>query len=127
MRDVRRGVEQTINPVPAVRPDHRAVVRLGVFLDHVPVFFEQRAGFHVRDGVVETLAGRLDEADGVRVRKGLGADVVGLVQVAVVAAVVDGHVDIEDVAVDQGALIGDSVADYFVHGRADGFGEADVV
>jgi hypothetical protein len=55
------------------------------------------------------------------------ADVVGLVQVAVEAAVVEGYVDVEDVAVLEGALVRDAVADDFVGGGADGFGEVAVV
>jgi hypothetical protein len=44
-----------------------------------------------------------------------------------VAAVVDADVDVDDVAVDEDPLVGDAVADYFVEGGADGFGEADVI
>jgi hypothetical protein len=43
------------------------------------------------------------------------------------AAVVEGDVDVEDVAVLEGALVGDAVADDFVDGCADRFGEVAVV
>lgn len=43
------------------------------------------------------------------------------------AAVVDADVDVDDVAVFELTLIGDAVADYFVDGGADGFGEVAVI
>ena len=43
------------------------------------------------------------------------------------AVVVEGYVDVEDVAVLQGSVVGDAVADDFVDGGADGFGEEVVV
>lgn len=59
--------------------------------------------------------------------RGGRADVVGFIEVAVVAGVVEGHVEVEDVAVEEDARVGDAVADYFVGGGADGFGEGVVV
>jgi hypothetical protein len=46
-------------------------------------------------------------------------DVVRLVQITVEAAVVEGDVNVEDVAVLQRALVRDAVADDFVDGCAD--------
>ena len=43
------------------------------------------------------------------------------------AFVVEGYVYVYDVAVFKGALVGDPVADDFVDGCADGFGEVAVV
>ena len=43
------------------------------------------------------------------------------------AVVVEGDVEVDDVAFEEEALVGDAVADYFVDGGADGFGEVDVV
>ena len=43
------------------------------------------------------------------------------------AAVVERDVDVEDVAVDEGAVVGNAVADDFVGAGADGFGEVAVV
>ena len=43
------------------------------------------------------------------------------------AVVVEGDVEVDDVAFEEDALVGDAVADYFVDGGADGFGEVDVV
>ena len=44
-----------------------------------------------------------------------------------VAAVVEGDVEIDNIAVEEDAGVGDAVADYFVDGCADGFGEFPVV
>jgi hypothetical protein len=42
-------------------------------------------------------------------------------------AVVEGDVEVEDVAVEEDALVGDAVTYYFVGGCADGFRKVDVV
>lgn len=44
-----------------------------------------------------------------------------------VAAAVEGDVEVDDVSVDEGALVGDAVADDFVEGGAEGLGELVVV
>lgn len=44
-----------------------------------------------------------------------------------VAAVIEGDVEVEDVAIEEDARVGDAVADYFVGGGADGFGEGVIV
>ena len=43
------------------------------------------------------------------------------------AVVVEGYVEVEDVAVEEEARVGDAVADYFVDGGAEGFGEAVII
>ena len=127
MRHIRRAMEQRIHPMSAIRLDNTTPLRFRVFFDNSAGVFERHAGLHERDGLVETFAGGLDDPDGVGVGEGAGADVVGFVEVAVVAAVVEGDVEVYDVAVEEGALVGDPMADYFVYGGADGFGEVDVV
>ena len=99
MRHIGRAVEEGIYPVPAVGFHHGDVVGFGVFLNDVAKVADLDARFDVLDGLLETLARGFDEADGVWVGGGFGADVVGLVQVAVVAFVEEGDVDVEDVAV----------------------------
>jgi hypothetical protein len=118
MRDVGCAVEELVNAVAAVSFHDAAVVALRELLDRVAVVAEQRAGFHQFDGFFQAVACGFDDAHAVGVLGG-AADVVGFVQVAVEAAVVEGYVDVEDVAVLQGALVGDAVADDFVDGCAD--------
>jgi len=99
MRHVRRAVEQLVDAMPAIRPYDTAFLRLGVFLDDVAGVAERHAGFDDFDGGGETLPCGLDDADGVSVCERFGADVVGFVEVAVEAAVVEGDVEVDDVAV----------------------------
>jgi hypothetical protein len=111
-------VEELVDAVAAVGLDNAAVVGFGDLFDRVAIVAEERAGFYELDRFFEAVAGGLDDSHAVGVLVGF-ADVVGLVQVAVEAAVVEGDVDVEDVAVLEGALVGDAVADYFVGGCAD--------
>jgi hypothetical protein len=113
MRHVGRAVEELVDAVAAVSFHDAAVVALGKFLDRVAVVAEERAGFHQFDGFFQAVARGFDDAHAVGVLRG-AADVVGFVEVAVEAAVVEGHVDVEDVAILEGALVGDAVADDFV-------------
>jgi hypothetical protein len=127
MWHVRRTMEERIDSVPAVRLDDTEILRLRVFLDDVPELLDRHAGFDVRNGSVEALAGGFDEADVGGVGAGFVADVVGFVEVAVVAFVEEGNVEVEDVAVLEDAGVGDAVADDFVDGGAEGFGKVVVI
>ena len=69
----------------------------------------------------------LDYTDGIRVITGLLANVVSFVKVAVETLVVERYVDVQNIAVDELALVGNAVADDFVEGGADRFGEVAVV
>jgi hypothetical protein len=120
-------MKKLIHSMSAIRLHHLAVVAFGDFLNRVAVVAEQSARFHHCDCGVETLPGGFDDADVVRVLGRGGADVVGFVEVAVEAAVVEGDVYVEDVAVLERAVVGDAVADYFVDAGADGFGEVVIV
>ena len=113
MGHVGRAVEALVDAVAAVGLDDTAVVALGDLLDGVAVVAEERAGLDELDRFGETVTCGLDNAHGVGVLVGF-ADVVGLVQVAVEAAVVECDVDIEDVAVLERALVGNAVTDDFV-------------
>lgn len=104
--------------MPAVRPDHAAVLLLRHLLDDVAELADQHTGLDCLDRLVQALARCLDHAHVVRVRLGPVADVVRLVEVGVVALVVDGDVDVEDVAVEEEALVGNAVADDLVGGSA---------
>lgn len=120
-------MEQGVDAVTAIGLDGVAVPALGELLDDGAVVLESGAGLCNGDGRVETVAGGFDYADGFWVGQGFVADVVGLVDVAVEAVVVEGHVDVDNVAVDKGTLIGDTVADGLVDASADGLGEVVVV
>ena len=127
MGHVGRAVEQLPDAVPAVGADDGAFLGFGVLFDRVAGFAEGHAGLHELDGFGQALAGAFDDADGGGVRERFGAHVVGFVQVGVEAAVVEGDVEVEDVAVEQQPVVGDAVANDFVGGGAEGFGEAVVV
>ena len=120
-------MEQLIDAVPTIRFNDATVARLGVLLDDAARLAEQHSRFHELDGLVEAFAARLDDADGVWIGEGFGAYIVGFVEVAVEAAVIEGYVEVDDVAVLQDALVRDAVADGFVDGDGDGFGEVNVV
>ena len=111
----------------AVSFNDATVSTFGVFFDDGAGVAEGHAGFDEFDGFVEAFAGGFDDADGGGVGAGERADVVCFVEVAVETVVVEGDVEVDDVAFEEEALVGDAVADYFVDGGADGFGEVDVV
>ena len=125
--DVGRRVVGAVDAVADVVPDHVAPLALRVPLDGVAEISNQRARLDQLYGLVEGLARGLDHAHRVRVRARLVPDVVGLVQVGVVAVVVERDVQVDDVPVDEGALVGYAVADDLVHRRAHRLGEAAVV
>lgn len=127
MRDVGRAVEEGVDAVATVRLDGAAVSALGQLLDDGAVVLEGSAGLGNGNGRVQAVAGGLDNADGVGVCQGFLADIVRLVNVAVEASVVEGDVDVDNVAVLQDALIGNTVADALVHAGAHRLGEVAVV
>ena len=126
MGNIRSAVEELVDAVAAVSLHNATVVCFGDLFDRVAVVSEEGAGLDELDRLFQAVAGGLDDAHAVGVLVGF-ADVVGFVQVAVEAAVVEGDVDVEDVAVLKGALVGDAVADDFVGRCADGLGEVAVV
>lgn len=111
----------------AVSFDDAAASTLGVFFNHAARVAEGHAWFDELDGFVEAFTGGFDDADGGRIGAGKGAYVVCFVEVAVEAVVVEGDVEVDDVAFEEDALVRDAVADYFVDGGADRFREVDVV
>jgi len=120
-------VEELVNAVATVGFDDGAVAGFGVFFDGTAGFAEEHAGLDEFDGFGEALAGGFDNPDWIAVGEGFWADVVGFVEVAVETAVAEGDVEVEDVAVEEDALVGDAVTYYFVGGCADGFGKVDIV
>src|SRR5690606_35796472 len=117
------GVERAPDTVPRVVAHDAVSETAGVALDGAPDDVDRSSRGDGRDAAVEGLAGALDEVTC------LGCDVSheeGRVEVTVHAVVVGGDVDVDDVAVDEGGVVGDAVADHFVDGGAARFGEATV-
>lgn len=94
--------------------DDIALLRLGVLIDRSAKVTEEDAWLDHRDGVVQAGARCLDDTHGVGVVTGFLADIVCLVEIAVITVVIESDIDVENVTVDEGALVGDAVADNFV-------------
>lgn len=107
--------------------DHATVSRLGVLFDDVPGLSDEHARLCDFDGLVQTLARSLHYPDRVRVCQRLVANVVCLVQVTVEAAMVQCHVDVENIAIFEHSLVRNAVADYFIRRSANRFGEVAVI
>jgi hypothetical protein len=127
MWNVRCTVEQLIDTMSAVRLDNAAFLGLCMLLNDVSRVAEEHAWLDQLDSLIQALSRSFDNADRIGVRKCLLANVVCLVEVAVEAAVVEGHVDVEDIAVFEDALVGNTVADDFVGRGAYRLGEVAVV
>ncbi len=121
------AVEELVDAVADVCLHDVALLGLGVLVDDSSEVAEEDAWLDQLNGLVQALPGCLDNADGVWVVLGLLADVVGFVQVAVEAFVVESNVNVQDIAVNKDALIWDTVADTLVEGCADGLWEVAVV
>lgn len=120
-------MKQRVDAVTAIRLDSVAIPALGQFLDDASVFLECGTWLHNSDGSIETVAGSFDDTDSFRVGACLVADVVSFVDVSVEAVVVECDVYVDNVAVLENALIGDTVTDGFVDAGTDGFGEVVVI
>ena len=125
VRHVGDGVEQAANAVTAVRPDDATLLRFGRLFNDRSQVSVQGAGFDLFERVCQTVKGGFHQSSSVVIHV---ADAKGFVQVAVVATgVVDGNVQIDDIPVLNLPIVGNAVADHFVHGRADGFGKVVVI
>ena len=127
VRHVRDGVKQLIDTMATVCLHNRAVVGFGNFLDRVTVIPEECAWLDLFDGLVQRIAGGFHDPNVVRILSSGRADVVGLIQVAMEATVIERYVDVENVAVHEGSVVGNAVADNFVDARANGFREMAVI
>ncbi len=125
--NVGRAVEDCVDAVAHVRSDDATAFGLGVFLDRVAKLAEQGARLHQLYGLREALPRSFCHTDRVRVSLGLVTDIVCLGEGAVVALVIERYVEIDDVTVEEDALVGDSMADNFVDRCADRLGEVVVV
>ena len=81
---------------------------------HVPWIAELHTRFDDSDGLVEAFSCSLNYTDGVGVGCCAGADVICFIEVPVVAIVVKGYVNVDDVSVLEGALVRDAVTNCFV-------------
>lgn len=127
MRNVGRGVENGVDAVADVCANHNAVLALGVLLDCVAEVAEQGPRLDQLDGLLQTFACRLGNAHGIRVSACLVADIVRLVQVAMIALMVESDIKVDNVAVLKWASIRNAVADDLVNGCADGLWKMVVV
>lgn len=127
MRNIWRAVEKLIDTVSDIRLHNIALLALRMLVNCVTEVPKRHTRLHHSDSLVETLSRGLDHAHGIRVVSSFLADVISFVEVSVKAFVVERYVDVKNVAVDELALVGNAVADDFVEGGADGFGEVAVV
>lgn len=127
MGDIWWAVEGRVDTVADVSPDHRAVVGFGVLLNYVAELTEQRARLDFLDCQLQTFPSGFDNTDGVGVGLRAVAYIVCLVQIAVVALVVERYVQVDNVAIQQDTLVGNTVADDLVDRGTDGLGEVVVV
>jgi hypothetical protein len=110
-----------------VCPDDAAVLRLGMLFDDVAELSNQHTGFYGLDSLVQALSCRLNHAHAVGVRLGSVADVVRLVEIGMIALVVQGDINIEDISVEQDSLVGYAVADDLVDRCAARLGKVVVI
>jgi hypothetical protein len=115
MRNIRCTMEKLVDTVSTVRPDDTTVLALRMLLNDIAVLAEQSARLNHFDSLSQAFSGRFRHTYCVRVCQRLVTNVVCLVKVAVEAAVVEGYVDVEDVAVLEHSLVGNAVADDFVY------------
>lgn len=114
VRDIGRAVEELSDAVAAVRSNYAAVFLLCNLLDNVSKLSDQDARLDGLDGLVERLTCCLHHSYAVGIGLGPVANVVCLVEIGVVSTMVQADVDVEDIAVEENALIGNAVADDFV-------------
>jgi hypothetical protein len=114
MRNVGCAVEKLVDAVSTVGPDYAAVLALCMLLDDIAVVTEESARLDHLDSLSQAFSRCLRYAYCIRVCQRLVANVVCLVEITVEAAVVEGHIDVEDVAVLENSLIGDTVANNLV-------------
>ena len=112
--NIRCGVECAVDAMTAVRFDDRAAPRLGMLFDDVAEVFERHAGLHDRDCLIEALSRSLDELDEFLIRQCFVANVVGLVQIAMVAFVVQSDIEIEDISIQKNSLVRNAMAYDFI-------------
>ena len=119
-----RGVELLTDAVADERAHDAEARRFRVGLDRAADLVEARAGPHLVDALPQRFLRDLHEPAALVVDV---ADEEGRVAVAVHAVQVDRDVAVDDVAVEERAVVGDAVADHLVDRRAQRLREALVV
>lgn len=127
MRNVGRAMEELVDTVTAVCSDDTALLLRSVLLDNVAKLADQNAGLNSLDRLFQALTRGLNNANIVSVRLGLLADIVRLVQIGMVAFVIQCNINVENITVNENALVGDTVANDFVNGGTARLGEVVVV
>ena len=112
VRDRRRGVELAPDAVTDEHPHDAEARGLRVILDRAADLVDPPARSHRGDPVPHALTRDAHESFGFGIAL---ADEEGLAVVAVHAVEVDRHVAVDDVALEQPAVVGDAVADHLVH------------
>ena len=121
--DLRVFVEAAADAVAAKFLHHGIAGVFGDLLAGVADVAEGGAGLHGFDAGHHALVGDVDQALRLRADGAHGIHAAGI---AVEAVFFDGDVDVEDITVFQGLVVGDAVADNVVYGGAAGFGEGGI-
>lgn len=100
--------------MPAVCSNNATVLRLRMFFDDITKFPNENARLHRLDSLFKTFAGCLNNSNIVWISFGFIANIVRLVQIGMVTLVVERNIDVQDIAIDERSLIGNTVANNFV-------------
>lgn len=101
--------------------------RLCLFINYSPGCPKRHPGLYKLNRLVQTFTTRLHDPHAVGIRKRFVTNVVCLVQVAVETAMVQRHVNVDDVTINQASPVRDPVADDLVDRCADGLRETVVI
>lgn len=118
MRDVGRAVEELSDAVATVGSNYAAVLLLCNLFNDVSKLSDQDTRLDSLDGLVKRLTCRLHYSYAVGIGLGPVANVVCFVKIGVISTMVQADVDVEDITIEENALIGNTVADNFVDGSA---------
>jgi hypothetical protein len=114
VRYPRRRMKLGVDAVTAPRCYDAQVSRLCVLLDDTAKFSNGGTRPDDRDGQIQAFSSRFHEADCIWVGFRLFSHVIRLVEICMVATVVQRNVEVDDVSVQEGALIRYAVANNLV-------------
>jgi len=114
MRDIRSTVKHGVDSVTTVRLDGAAIPAFCMLFDDVAIVFVRSPRLDCVDRHCQTLSRCLDKSYSIRIRKRLVTNVICFIQITVVTAVVESYVDVDNVAILQYVVVGNTVADDFV-------------
>jgi hypothetical protein len=127
VRNPWRGMKLGIDAVSAPRCYDAQTPRFGVLLDDTAKIPDGGARLNNCDGQIQAFSSCFDEADCVFVGFCLFSHVIRLVEICMIATVIQRYIEVDDVSILKGALIGYAMADNLVWGSAEGLGEMVVV